>query len=203
MIRVFYGDDRIRISSEIKRLLGEEYEIFDGESLTAQDVMNICQGTSLFGEKRKILIRDLTPARKGRGESSDVEPGVDLYAEFLKYLDSPHTIVIWETNISRRKSFTEFRKKARTLEFKLRKKDPVFEIADLALRDGKEAAKRLKKIEDENDPYMFVGLLISKFLANYNFQDKETIRELSELDMLMKTSPIDPWRLIEGFLVKR
>ncbi|MBR3365957.1 hypothetical protein IKG48_02450 [Candidatus Saccharibacteria bacterium] len=207
MFYIYYGDDRMKISQEVKKALGEEYEIFDGENLGVQDIVNICQGASLFGDKRKILIRDLTPARKEKDEGDD-EPGVDFYAEFLKYVDTPHTIVIWETVTPRRKSFKEFSKCAgvKTQQFKIFEKKKIFDIAELALVDGKKAALELKKVEDENDPYMFVGLLVSKLCQKYNYshgaKEKRALVALSELDMQMKTTSMRPWTLLESFLLE-
>ena len=37
MIRVFYGDDRMRAGQEIKRLLGPDHETIDGESVTSYE----------------------------------------------------------------------------------------------------------------------------------------------------------------------
>lgn len=207
MFYIYYGDDRVRISQEVKKVLGEEYEIFDGENLGVQDIVNICQGTSLFGDKRKILIRDLTPVRKEKDEESD-EPGIDFYAELLKYVDTPHAIVIWETMAPRRKGFKEFSKCAgvRTQQFKIFEKKKIFDIAELAFVDGKKAALELKKVEDENDPYMFVGLLVSKLCQKYNYsygvKEKRALKALSELDMQMKTTSLSPWTLLESFLLE-
>ncbi len=209
MIRVFYGSDRVRISSEIKNLLGEDYEIFEGEKLAVQDIMNICQGVSLFATSRKILIKDLTPARKDEGFND--APGVDYYTELLKYVDTPHTIVIWETNVSRKKSFKDFCKTKGVKAEKFEEKRPfdankIFAVVDTAFLDGEKAVKMLSEIEDENDPYMFIGLLTSKLCERYKYsrkeKDKQAILELAQLDMLTKKSTIDPWRLIEGFLIR-
>ena len=207
MIYVFSGDDRVKISEAVKKVLGDEYEIFEGESLGVQDIVNICQGTSLFGEKRKILIRDLTPARKEKSEEEG-DSGVDFYAEFLKYVNTPHMIVIWETVLSRKKSFREFVKlpEVKSRQFKAFKENDIFEIADLALVDGKKAAIRLRKVEDDNDPYMFVGLLVSKLCQKYNYghgeKEKRALVALSELDMQLKTTSISPWLLVESFLLE-
>ena len=53
MIRVFTGSDRKKIDAEVKKILGENYEVFDGENLKLEDIVNIFLGTSLFSEKRK------------------------------------------------------------------------------------------------------------------------------------------------------
>ena len=208
MIYVFLGDDRERISREVKKVLGEDYEVFEGENLGLQDLVNICQGRNLFNPERKILIRDLTPARKDEGVEG--ASGVDYYAELIKYVNTPHTIVIWETTTSKKKSFQEF-KKARGVEvrtFKIVKDDwkRPYEICDLAFRDGKRAVLELRKIEDESDPYLFIGILTAKIYSRYEYsfskKDKRALEELAELDMLTKTSKIAPWRLVEGFLLR-
>lgn len=206
MFYIYYGNDRKRISAEIKKVLGEGYEIFDGENLSIQDLVNICEGVSLFSEKRKILIRDLTPARKDEG-SKDA-PGLDYYAELLKHLDTPHTIVIFETNTSKKKSFTEFKKAkgVKALKFDESKPKRIFEAADLAFSDGKAAVKIISECEDENDPYMFVGLLTAKLCSKYGYRrgnrEKQALLSLAQLDMLMKTSKIDPWVLVKGFIMR-
>ena len=155
MFYVFTGDDRERILKEIRKILGEDYEVFDGEKLGLQDLVNICQGMSLFSEKRKILIRDLTPARKDEGEV-----GIDFYAELIKYVNTPHTIVIFETTKSRKKSFSEFKKAhgVKFFEYKVFQDDfkRLSGILDLAFKDGKKAVLELRKMEDKTDPYLYV-----------------------------------------------
>lgn len=207
MIYVFAGDDRKKIAGEVRKVLGEDHEVFEGENLGVQDLVNICQGRNLFNPERKILIRDLTPVRKDEGEGA---PGIDSYAELIKYVDTPHTIVIWETALSKKKSFQEFKKAkgVKVQTFKIVKDDwrRPYEICDLALRDGKKAVLELRKIEEESDPYLFVGILTAKIYSQYEYsfreKDKRALLELSELDMLMKTSKIAPWRLVEGFLLR-
>ena len=50
MIRVFTGSDRKKIDAEVKKILGEGYEVFDGENLKIEDIVNIFLGSSLFAE---------------------------------------------------------------------------------------------------------------------------------------------------------
>ena len=56
MIKIFTGDDRIKATQEIEKLLGKTYEIIEGPELEPAYLLNIFQGASLFSEKRKILI---------------------------------------------------------------------------------------------------------------------------------------------------
>ena len=37
MIRVFYGDDRLKIEAEIRRNLGEGYEVIEADTLAVAD----------------------------------------------------------------------------------------------------------------------------------------------------------------------
>ncbi|MBQ9029669.1 hypothetical protein IJ114_02795 [Candidatus Saccharibacteria bacterium] len=209
MFFVFTGDDRAKISQEVKKVLGETYEVFEGENLNIQDLVNICQGMSLFSSKRKILIKDLTPARKDEGD--EMKDGIDFYAELKNYVNTPHEIVIWETKVSRKKSFKEFKAMpgVKALEFKLgRPADAnlIFNVVDIALRDGERAVKELRKLEDDNDPYMFTGIMVGKLCTLYNYRmgskEKRALVALSELDMAMKTTTISPWSLIESYLLQ-
>ena len=60
MIKVFYGEDRVKARQAIDKLLGSDYEIIEAENLTTNDVASVFLGVSLFGDKRKILVKDLS-----------------------------------------------------------------------------------------------------------------------------------------------
>ena len=89
MIYLIDGDDRKKAESKAKDFLGENYEVIDAESLEKADLVSIFQGTTLFSETRKILIKDLG-AKK------------ELFAELPKYLETEHRIVILEQKIDKR-----------------------------------------------------------------------------------------------------
>lgn len=205
MIRVFTGSDRKKIDAEVKKILGENYEVFDGENLKIEDIVNIFLGTSLFAEKRKILLKDLTLAR---GEGS---AGVDYYEEISKYKNTPHDIVIWETNVSQKKTYKDFvkSKEVEAKKFDLAEKIDmrvVFNIYDTALNDGVRAVKMLSEIEEKQDPYMFFGLLVSQAVKKFEWRqgakEKRILKELSKVDMQMKTTAVEPWFLIKSFLLR-
>ena len=40
MIKVFYGDDRVRAKNAITKFLGDKYEIIDATDLTPSDLPN-------------------------------------------------------------------------------------------------------------------------------------------------------------------
>ena len=197
---VFSGSDRVKIQERIKKVLGEGYEVFEGAELDATGLMEICTGTSLFAEKRKILIRDLTLKRE-----NNFEP----YETLAKYADTPHTIVIWETNLSRKKSFREFCKLKQVRQEKIEAMETVdrfavFKIFDKALVNGAEAAKDYRALDA--DPYLAVGALaswaINKYKFRYGAREKRILKEVAELDMQTKTSKIGSELLVEAFIAR-
>ncbi|MDO5480609.1 MAG: hypothetical protein Q4F58_03010 [Candidatus Saccharibacteria bacterium] len=190
MIRIFTGDDRIRAGNEIKRILGENYEVIDAADLTPKDLPNIFKGTTIFDAKRHILLRDFT------ANSS-------IYPEITKYLDTPHDIVMLETKLDKRlNTYKTIKDQLEIKEFKLPPKTDfteVFNIYNVAKRDGQKAVEMLKKIEPDEDPIRFTGLLVSQALKDFN---PKVLKELSDIDIKMKSSKIDPWLLVESFLLK-
>ena len=216
MIRIFTGDDRVKIQQEIKRILGNNYEIFDGENLQISDIYNICQGNSLFDETRKILIKDLTPAKSSEDEGGASEKE-DPYAVLAEFLDTKHEIVIWESNIPNRKAYKDFIKKVEVKKFQKEEFDKwaSFRIFDLAYTDGKKAVAELERLINKVetggevkmlDPYLMAGAFSSsalkKFEQSPTVKNKKVLKELSKLDMQMKSSTIQPWTLVKMFLLK-
>lgn len=209
MIYIFKGSDRAKIAAEIEKILGDSYEVFEGENLGVQELMNIFHGTSLFGEKRRILIKDLTPAPK-KGED-DGKARIDFYEKMEEYADTQHTVVIWESYTTQRASYKRFIKLKNVTEKKFDKTKPVdsrkvFDIMDIAYRDGQRAVQMLNEIKGENDPYMFFGLMASQAIRKYGMlageKEKRVLVELSRLDMQMKSVNIEPWTLISSFLLR-
>ena len=190
MIRIFTGDDRIKASQEIKKLLGENYEVIDCADLAPKDLPKIFKGTTIFDAHRRILLRDFT-ANAG------------IYPELINYLDTPHEIILLETKLDKRlNTYKEIKDKVEIKEFKLPPKTDfrdVYNIYNIAKRDGKKAVEELRKVESDEDPIRFTGLLISQALKEYN---PRMLKELSKLDLELKSSKIDPWLLVESFLLK-
>ncbi len=226
MIYVFYGDDRVKIQREIQKILGEDYEVFEGETLKPADIYNICQGNTLFASVRKILIKDLTPSRKTSEESADEDAGkgandnsnpTDYYEIFGQFVNTRHEIAIWETTVSQKKSYKDFikNKKVEVKKIMLPEIDKwaTFKIFDLAYRDGKKAVSELNKLIEEiknggkdMDPYMTLGAFASsalkKFEAHPGRKEKRVLKELSKLDIQMKTTTMNPWVIISSFLLR-
>lgn len=199
MIRIFYGDERTKIQDEVKKLFGENYEVVDGEGITTQDLPSIFKGTSLFGEKRQILIKDF-------GENKDA------FEKLPDYLDTSHDVILFETKLDKRTiTYKAIKDKIEIREFAAVKKDdyrnnPVFNIFSTAKRDGKAAVKMLEEIKDEQDPYMLVGLFVSQALKDFSYRqgtkEKRVLKELSKLDLKLKSSTMQPFSLIESFLLQ-
>lgn len=196
MIRIYTGDDRVKASAEIKKIFGETYEVIDCADLTKKDLPLIFQGTTLFATKRKLLLRDFTA-------------NSEIYPELPKYLDTIHDVILLETKLDKRTStYKEIKDRIEIKEFKLpREVDfrTTFNIYSIAKRNGKKAVLELKKIESGEDPIRFTGLLISQALKDYeNHQgtkEKQILKDLAKLDMAQKTTKIDPWLLVESFLL--
>lgn len=197
MIKIFAGEDRNRARAAIIDFLGEDYEVFDGANLTPSDLSNIFWGTSLFGAKRSILLRDL-------GENKPV------YEKIVEYLDTPHRIAIFESKLDKRSSvYKELKEKVEINEYKMPKDLDfrlVFDIYRVAKTDGKKAVALLEKIKINEDPISFAGLLNSQAIRDYaaraGAKEKKTLKELSSLDLKLKNSKLEPWILIESFLLR-
>lgn len=220
MLRVFYGENRLEAEKNMKRVLGEGYEVFEGENLTVGDLPSIFQGTSLFGGlgglesssssglgggfagfdgQRRILLKNL-------GEN------VDVWAKLADYRETEHEVVVWEGKIDKRSAGYKQLKDAgvEMVEFPALKKPEaglVFGILDMAMRNGTQAVKNLEKIEADQDPFMFFGLLVTQALKKYEYsgggaRERRIMKELAKVDLQMKSTGVEPWMLIKSFLLR-
>ena len=196
MIRVYYGDDRVRAKRDIKKILGDKYEIIDGGELKVEDLPSVFLGNSLFSEKRNILIRDMSSNKL-------------VYDKLPDYLGTVHNIVVFELKIDKRSVvYKALKNEIEWKEYKI-STDPnmrmVFDIYKTAKRDGKKAVAMLDKIKSEEDPVMFCGLIASQALKDYRahpkIKEKRVLKELSKLDLDMKSTSLQSWTLVQGFLL--
>ncbi|MBQ7201927.1 hypothetical protein IJS18_00855 [Candidatus Saccharibacteria bacterium] len=197
MIKIFYGDDRVKANAEIKKLLGEDYEIIDGQDLELGDLPNIFMGVSLFADKRNILIRDFSANKAA-------------FEQLENYLNTPHNIILLESKLDKRSNtFKALKDKIEIREFTL-PEDPnfklVFDIYKTAKKDGKRSIEMLERIKEKEDPVMFSGLLFSQAIKDFSFKqgikEKRVLKELAKLDLDMKSAKVEPWLLIESFLLR-
>ncbi len=197
MIRIFYGEDRVKAKDAVQRILGDGYEVLEGNEIKIADLPSIFFGTSLLVEKRAILIKDL-------GENKPV------FEKLPEYLATPHEVILLEGKLDKRTAvYKELKNKVEIKEFALPKNmdfNVVFDIFGMAKRDGKKAVAMLEKIEGTQDPYMFFGLLVSQAVKDFSFRqgakEKRVLIELSKLDMLMKTTSTQPFLLLKSFLLQ-
>ncbi len=198
MIRVFYGENRVAAMEMVRKILGEEYESFEGENLVANDLPNLFLGQSLFAKERKILIRD------GLKKA-------ELAEEIKKYLNSTHEIVFLETKIDKRSVvYKELKDAVEFREFVVPQNansKVVFDICNVAKRDGARAVKMYQEIEETTAPMALVGALagqaIRDFVAHPGAKEKRVLRELSKLDMdLKRESTLSPSLLVQTFLLR-
>ena len=197
MIRIFYGDDRIKIEQEIKNIFGADYEVLEGVELEATDLPSIFLGGSLFADERKILIKDM-------GENKEV------FTKLPEYLNTPHEVILFETKLDKRSAtYKSLKDQVKIQEFKMPENvdmNLVFDIFKVAKRDGKKAVEMLEKIETTQDPYMMVGLIASQATKDFEYRqgakEKRVLAELSKLDMKMKSTSIQPFSLLKSFLLQ-
>lgn len=199
MLKIFYGENRRAAAEAIKLDLGEGYEVFEGENLTEGDLPSIFMGTSLFEtEQRMILLKNLTE-------------NASVWGKLPEYVTTEHEVTVWEPKIDKRstaykelvKAGVEMREFA---EMKKPEANLVFGILDTAFRDGERAVREIEKIENEQDPYMFFGLLVTQMLRKFEMsgggaRERRILKKMAELDIQMKTTAIDPWMLVKGFLL--
>lgn len=199
MLRVFVGEDRVSAEMALKRLIGGNYEVFEGENLSVGDLPSIFRGTSLFETgKRRILLKNLSE-------------NAAVWEKIAEYAGTEHEVVVWELKIDKRSVGYKNLKAAgvEIQEFALKAKPEakmVFGVLDMALRDGRRAVAQVEQIELEQDPYMFFGLLVTQALKKFEqrggVREKRLLKELAKLDMEMKTTGLEPWMLIKAFLLR-
>lgn len=197
MIKILTGDDRVRAGREILQELGSEYEVIEGADLTPADLPSVFKGASLFDEERRILMRDVSGNKA-------------VFDEIVKYVNTPHKVVILELKLDKRaNAYKELKDKVEIVEFNLAKNQNfglVFDIYRMAKRDGRKAVEMLEKIKQDEEPIRFTGLLISQALKDYarnpGAKEKRVLRELSKMDLDMKSTSLQPWLLVQSFLLR-
>lgn len=197
MLKIFYGENRKMAETAVKRFIGQDYEVFDGEKLRADDLPTIFRGTSLFDTGvRRILIKNLS-------ENSEA------WEKVPDYKDTEHDVAIWETKLDGRLNGTKLLKSAgiEMEEFKNPITKPLFGLLNMALRDSEAAVRELERREADQDPYLLVGLLVSDAIKNLQnsggrSREREVLKKLANLDRRMKTTSIEPWILVKGFLLE-
>lgn len=197
MLKIFTGEDRARASREISQYLGDNYEIIEGADLDPNDLPTLFLGNSLFGTTRSILIRDLGANKVAFDKLPD-------------YLNTPHKVALLELKLDKRSSaYKALKDKVEIKEFAIPKNPNlslIFDIYKIAKKDGQKSVEILEKIKSGQDPMMFFGLLVygalKDFSARQGIKEKQILHELSNLDLQMKSTSIDPWLLIESFLLR-
>ncbi|MDR3297778.1 MAG: hypothetical protein LBT19_00120 [Candidatus Nomurabacteria bacterium] len=198
MIRIFYGDDRLETQDEIGHLLGDGYEVLDGESLNVGDLDSVFLGSSLFASQRKILVKDLSD-------------NSDCFVRLANYSGTPHEVIVWESKLDKRTVAHKelVARKIEFREFKLAEspdKKLVFDIFNLAWSgNSAKAISVCEQIETNNDPYMFFGLMTSQAIKKLDLNQKKVtgvLKKMARADIDMKTTSLDSWLLIKSLLLQ-
>jgi DNA polymerase III delta subunit len=199
MIKIFYGNDRVKAREAINKLLGKDCEVIEAENLTLGDMDSVFLGTSLFGETRNILLKSLTENK----ECWEVLP---------KYLKTTHNVVIWENSVDKRSVVYKTLEKDENVEFKEFKqveeidKFLAFKVYDAAYSgNGKQAIKLCEQLETTSDPFRFMGLMTTqtfKKLETHHARAAKVLKILAETDMDMKSASVDGWTLVKAALLR-
>ena len=199
MIKIFYGNDRVKARAMIDRLLGKNYEVIEAENLTRGDMDSVFLGTSLFGETRNILLKSLSENK----ECWEVLP---------KYLKTTHNVIVWENTVDKRSVTYKALAGESDVEFKEFKQveeiDPklVFEIFDAAYcGNGKRALQLCDKMEATNDPFRLMGLMTTQAFKKLEMRQTKApkvVKILAETDMAMKSTAVEPWNLVKAALLR-
>ena len=197
MLQIFYGDDRLAAEKQAISLLGSDYEVFDGETLAPSDLPNIFQGTNLFVEHRKILIKDMS--------------GSSAWSDLPKYFATDSDIIVCESKLDKRSTTYKalIKDKIPIREFTVPEppeSKQVFQIFDLAVAGKyKQSISILDKLQPNQDPYMFFGLIISQAIRGFERDQrryKPILKTLAKYDLDLKTTGLDPWLLVRSCLLK-
>ncbi len=203
-IKIFTGEDRLKTQVAVVDEFGKDYEVFEGENVTTMDLPGIFFGTTLFAAgPRKVLIKDLSENKEAWNALSE------KIEEFVK---SDAKVVLWESKLDKRLASVKALVKAGVEVSEFQAKEAidtrvVFDIYNMALRNGPRAVKELERIETKQDPYMFFGLLVSQAAKKLEWnprggKEKKLLKELSRIDMQMKSTAVEPWMLIKSFLLR-
>lgn len=198
MIQLVYGDDRVKAQQAIIKALGAGYETIEADGLTRGDMDSIFYGVSIFGDHRSILLKGLNENK----ECWDVLPN---------YLKTEHNVVLWNSALDKRSTvYKEFvQQKISIKEYKLAEDTDqklVFDIMDTAVRGNiKTALNMCEKIEDTNDPFRFMGLMVSQALKKLTLRQAKAakiLKILARADLDMKSSTVEPWLIVKTALME-
>lgn len=205
MVKIFYGEDRVAVEKAIKQVFGGDFEVISGEGMKLADLRDACLGRSFLAENRKVVLKDVSGNGEVWGEVSNV---------FDEMMREGNEVIFWEEKLDKRtKTYKELAKNGVEMkEFALIDREAmqnaklVFDILEIAMRDGKKAIAMVEKIELNQDPYMLVGLFTTQILKKYGLRggakEKKVLLALSKLDMEMKSNPMQPWILLKAFLLE-
>ena len=199
MIKIFYGNDRQKAQQAVDKVLGKDYELIEAENITRADMDSIFMGTSLFGENRKILLKDLSDNK-------------ECWESFPNYLDTTHEVVIWLSALDKRSVIYKNIAKNKAVELKEFAVEVnvdrflAFKVFDEAfVGHGAKAVKMCAELEQTSDAYLTMGAFVSqasKKLEMGKPKAVSVIKVLAKADLDMKSVAVDGWEIIKIALLK-
>ncbi len=199
MIKVFYGNDRQKTQQAIDKLLGENYEVIEADNIERSDMDSIFYGTSLFGETRRILLKNLNENKA-------------CWESFPDYQKTTHKLIIWPSALDKRSVVYKAIRKNKDIEFKefaIEEKVDRFlsfkVIEDAFAGRGAQALKKCEQLKETSDPFLTMGSFV-KFISDKikmgNKKAKEAVMILAKADVDMKSSDVDAWDILKISLLK-
>jgi hypothetical protein len=204
-ISILHGSDRNAMMLAAKTKLGEDYEIFEADSITVADMDSIFLGQTLFDgdEKRHILLKDLNDNK-------------DCFAKLPDYVSTEHEVVVIASG-KLNKTFAYVKevldcegiesKEFETIEERTRDKFENFEPIKQALAGhGKIALKKLELLKDHSAAPLVMGSMCTQVAKLLDGKDVakgvKAMKILARADMMSKRSGIDMWMPIEWALLE-
>ncbi len=199
MLRIFYGNDRKAAEKAIKKVLGDNYESVLADKLVPSDMVSVFMGTSIFGDSRKILIKDL-------------DSNSDCWSELDKYLDTPHEIVLWNDTLNKKTVLYKTLSKSgvECKEFKLADNYDSFtglNMLDAAMRgDLNGALKKFNEVRAHNVSALptiaAIGTTLCKKYLGMNKKATRAVKILAQNEMRIKTNSLDEWQALEISIIE-
>ncbi|MDR0590953.1 MAG: DNA polymerase III subunit delta [Candidatus Nomurabacteria bacterium] len=173
MIKVFFGDGSFELERMLERTTANcdaEVERLAGDSLTKNDLLNILQGTSLFTDKRLVVVRHLSD-------------NTEVWEQLAETSGSDNDIILVETKLDKRsKVYKNLQRVADLQEFGAYSERDAYKIQQWL----KEEAKLLG-LELNNKIVQY----LTEVVGLNQWQLAQALDKLSLLDEEITTSRID------------
>lgn len=180
MITLIHGDDIVSSRTYFKSLQKTDAQLFDGEKITNQLLIETLQTTDLFGSEKQILLENFFSKRKASKE-------MDLIIETIVSHQANAEIILWESKEIGKKSLGNL-SHAVIKSYTLPKS--LFSFLDAIKPNNTEELLLLyRKTREQTDPEMVLVMLFRQIrilLALTDENAPETIDEVKRMQPWQK-----------------